>query len=418
MVICVFACAPCLQGQSTEPTINQSEAKTINKAVKALETSRQQAIEILLSSLSENSSAAINFALANIYFEDSQYAKARHQYEQALKKQPSFDRARANLVHTLLALNELEQATNHVRDMLTTPTPAPSVYTLAGYAYLAANQTVSAESAYRQALLLDSADINAKTGLARCLMLQERYNEAEHIIKQALEQVPDNKNLWSVYANCAIARQKPQRAIAILETSKRLNAVNPQALLTLGDLYLNANQPQKAVENYQLAFKQSKPTTSRLLKCAQGFLMSGNTLQAEMFLDKISPTNADEQISAKLLRAQLYEHQNKLPLAAKEFKDVLKTDPLNKTALKQIARIYTQTKQYAKAELFYDRALAIAPLSCEILIGKAQLEMEQNHPQAATKLLKKAQSINPQQSAQQYLNEIEKQSVFSGAQQT
>jgi tetratricopeptide (TPR) repeat protein len=80
-----------------EPKISDAEKDVLRKLIDLIKANPKAAIEQLEPQIKAGSSAAFDFILANLYFQDGNLAKAEQYYTSATKKHPSFRRAYKNL---------------------------------------------------------------------------------------------------------------------------------------------------------------------------------------------------------------------------------------------------------------------------------------------------------------------------------
>ena len=79
-----------------EPKINAEEKELFDKLIPQIQADPTQAIVMLIEAITPESSAALDFTLANLYVQANDYPKAVVQYRQAIIKFPDFQRAHMN----------------------------------------------------------------------------------------------------------------------------------------------------------------------------------------------------------------------------------------------------------------------------------------------------------------------------------
>ena len=73
-----------------EPGLNEQEKDTLRSLIKVIKSRPQSAIEQLTSQIKDGDSAAFDFILANLYFQEGQLEEATSHYEKAISKYLSF----------------------------------------------------------------------------------------------------------------------------------------------------------------------------------------------------------------------------------------------------------------------------------------------------------------------------------------
>ncbi|MFA7577771.1 MAG: tetratricopeptide repeat protein, partial [Candidatus Muiribacteriota bacterium] len=286
-----------------------------------------------------------------------------------------------------------------------------NTYNLIGYAYMLIDKPVSAENAYRQAMLLNRNDKSAMAGLARTLLAQKRYNECIYAVKELLKEEPRNKDLWYILTNCYSETGQIKEAIKSLETANIISDENYSSFITLGDLYLMNEQSDYAAANYHKAFKQQGANPKDIVRAASNLFDYGNTNEAYRIIEnhrkKIS-TNTQEEKKLKLIEAGIFINQQKLSQAEKILINLAENYPLDSSILIMNGDLYLQQKQYEKAILYYERAERTADDKSQALIRQAKVEVERENYNRAAELLENAQKLNPQPYIEKYLNQVKR----------
>ncbi|MCK4249348.1 MAG: tetratricopeptide repeat protein [Candidatus Omnitrophica bacterium] len=404
----------CREPGSEEPTVSQKEAEILEQVIKLSEEDLETAIEFLSAKVVSNSSSALDFSLGNLYFQKDKLEEAEDAYRNALKKLPGFSRARANLARILIGQGKIDAAIKEFKEILLAGKTRPSTLTLIGYTFLLKDRPVPAETAYRQALLLEPDDINAYLGLAKCLVQQERFKEAVKVLEDLLEDNPLNKELWFLLANANLALEKSDRAVITLECARRLDLASDQALASLGDLYLNQGQADEALIVYKEAFSMEEPSIDRLLRAVEGFIMMRQPSQAAVLLKrghileqagKVSWTPAQ---SCKLcwLKARQAHLKGEHEFALKAYNSLLEKDPLHGPALLATGDLHREEGRLEQALIFYERAGRIQDKEVKALIRQAQVEVDRQGYGRAVELLEAAQVLKPRAYVTRYLEQV------------
>ena len=395
---------------SEEPTVSKEEAELLKGAVTLSGESPGAAIEMLSAKRTGKSSAAIDFALATLFFQKGDLSAAEKAYREALRKLPSFNRARANLARVLIQQDRLAEAEEVLRIILKSGKARPETLTLIGYTFLMRGESVPAESAYRQALLLKPDDISAYRGLAKCLIDQERYREAIGLLENILEKDPGNSQLWLLLANASVAIDKSDAAITKLECARYLKIASPEAMATLGDLYINRNQPHDALLAYREAFSSGKPSPGRMLRAAEGFVMLRDYRGAEEMIAKLglSTELLSRRQTKRLhrLRAHLSYLKGDRKKAIASYRKLLEEDPLDVDALLALGDLYREECKLEEAVISYERASHIKGKEAEALVRQAQVEVERERYSKAVELLESALVFTHKKGVAKYLEQV------------
>ena len=121
-----------------------------------------------------DSSAAIDFVLANLQFQNGENAAAAETYEAAISKFPDFRRAHKNLGLLRVQTNDFAGGIEHLSKAIELGERDGRAFGLLGYCYVNVENYVAAEAAYRNAILQQPDVRDWQLGLARSLVAMEK----------------------------------------------------------------------------------------------------------------------------------------------------------------------------------------------------------------------------------------------------
>ena len=163
--------------------------------------------------------------------------RSEQTYEQALKKFPSF----YGLIKTWdlcnLAWEKLDEASKNLAKSISLGEADGISYVALGYCHLSLGRVVSAENAYRMAILLHPESIDARNGLVNCLLTTNRFAEALALLDELLESKPNDLFCHKARASALQGLRREVDAVIALETLRRMNQLDAAGMLSLGDLY-------------------------------------------------------------------------------------------------------------------------------------------------------------------------------------
>ncbi len=214
-------------------------------------------------------------ALASLYSSQGKFDEARKQLEAA----STLTQANAHPTQTQAAtLRLLARVDNQLHDPSAAAaallaalklTPEQPEDTLLA-AQLADEQcdASSAAAEYRKALDTlpknDPAYVDALSALAQALTTQEKFSEAEPLLRQALAQQPKNPALIAQLATVLASEGKKSEAITELEALHQAQPDQHAVTRMLADLYTQANEAAKADPLYTQLLAQGQPDASLL----------------------------------------------------------------------------------------------------------------------------------------------------------
>jgi len=194
-----------------EPRLSPEERATLEKIIPLMSGDLAKAAEQLAAGITPQSSGLLDFTLGNIYFQLDRLEESERNYRKALEKFPNFLRAQKNLGLVCVRRGEMAGAVRAFTRMIELGGGDSLSYGLLGQAHSALEDFLSAESAYRQALLLQPDSLEWKLGLARCLFRQQKFAEAASLCGELVEKNPERTDFWQLQASAFLGMKEPPR---------------------------------------------------------------------------------------------------------------------------------------------------------------------------------------------------------------
>ena len=162
-----------------------------------------------------------------------------------------------------MLLGHYQVAANHFQAALRAESSAKVAFNL-GLAYQRLGQNPESESAYRHALELNPLYTEAQQNLATVLNAQQRYFEAEGLLRQLLADFPWNTDICSNLAATLVQQGRPQDAASLLYPCLKRDPVHPIGWDTLGACLMDMGNTVDASGCFARAHTQA-PLNSRTL---------------------------------------------------------------------------------------------------------------------------------------------------------
>ncbi|MBZ0258770.1 tetratricopeptide repeat protein, partial [bacterium] len=234
-----------------EPRVTVPEREQMQEVLALISSDKlDEAVKLLDESRNEAASAVFDFTLANIHFQREELDKAAAAYKAATDKFPKFRRAWKNMALIYIRQGEFNKALPALTRVVELGGSDAITYGLMGFAYSSVENFLSAESAYRMAILLDPETVDWKMGLARSFFKQQRFAEAVALCGSLIEKKPDNADLWLLQANAYIGMNQSMKAAEIFELVDHLGNSTVDSLYMLGDIYVNEGLYELAANSY------------------------------------------------------------------------------------------------------------------------------------------------------------------------
>lgn len=398
-----------------EPRVTTDERNQMQKVLELISADKMdEAADRLAKMCNDAASAVFDFTLANIYFQQDKLDQSASAYQTAVGKYPKFRRAWKNLSLIYIRRGEFEKSLPALTRVIELGGADATMYGLLGYAYSSVDNHLSAESAYRMAILLDPATGDWKMGLARSLFKQERYGEAVSLFGRMVEEQPDRADLWLLQANAYIGLNQPLKAAQIYELVEHLGKSSAESLSMLGDIYVNEELYEIAVGAYIRAIKKSpQGSTNRVIRAAKVLAARGafaETRQLINSIERLGGDSIDNNTRKDLLklRARLAVADGSGDDEVRVLMEIVELDPLDGEALILLGQHSMRTGDNEKAVFYYERAAAIPGHEADALVRHGQLLVRMSKYAEALPLLRRAQQMKPRDNIQSYLEQVER----------
>ncbi len=397
-----------------EPRVTAVEREQLQKVMDAMsdEDDMQKAMKILRKSIRDSSSALFDFTLGNLYFQQDRLDEALTEYNKAIKKFPTFRRAykNAGLIH--VRAGDFAKAIPFLTKTIELGGHTGVAYGLLGFAYASTGNHLCAESAYRQAILLDPGTLDWQLGLARSLFKQQEFGDAASLCDTLIEKKPGNADFWLLQANAYLGLKQPMRAAENYEYVNTMGKATPESMAMLGDIYVNESCWDMAADAYLHAWElDNGHHPEKALRAARILAARGSLEQAKRILARVAEKKsalAQDNLKELLkLQARIAVAEGGGDDAVKILEEVVEADPLDGEALILLAQHYGRNKP-EKAVFYYERAENIEKYEAEAKLYHGQLLVGQAKYADALPLLRRAYELKPRADIEDYLKQVER----------
>lgn len=374
----------------------------------------EAAIQKLSNFIVDDSSAALDFTLGALYAQTGDLDQAIERYEIAVAKFPDYRRAHQNLGIALVQQGEYEGAVESLTKSIRLGSANSDVYGLLGNAYLNQEKNVSAEIAFRQAVVLDPNTTEWKLGLFQAYANQERYDGALGMIGDLIVDNPGKGSLWDLQAKVYVRSENADEAIVNLEVLRRLGAADENALVLLGDLYMSSEAYAMAQPNYLKALESGgSATADRTIRAAEVLTSLGDFAPARSLFSEIralgsSALNEEQDLKLLKLEARVAMAEERDEDAARFLDRVIEKDPLDGEALLLAGDFYSGIDETEKAMTRYETASKIQGFEADGLVKMAYLNVQFGKYTEAVDQIKKAIQIDPKDNYKSFLDQVER----------
>ncbi|QNN23166.1 tetratricopeptide repeat protein [Planctomycetales bacterium ZRK34] len=398
-----------------EPRVTAEEREKMFKVLELLgEEKLDEAVKLIQKNQNEAASAVFDFTLANIHFQNGQLDEAAANYQTAVEKFPKFRRAWKNLALIYVQQKEFAKAIPALTKVISQGGGDGQTFGLLGFSYISTDNNLEAESAFRMAILMEPNMRNWKMGLLQSMFQQTRYTDAAALCGQLIQQEPERADLWLLQANAYIGLNKPDLAAENYEFVDRLGKSTTASMNMLGDIYINRELYDLAVNAYIRAL-ESDPAAKpdRAIRAAKVLTARAAMDQTKSLIEKLMALRGD-QLSTEDHKA-LLKLQARIAVAegsgddeAKVLEKIVELDPLDGEALILLGQHAARNDDLEKAIFYYERAENLEKFEADAKVRHAQLLVKHGKYDEALPLLRRAQQINPRENVQKYVEQVER----------
>ncbi len=397
-----------------EPEISDEEKATLRGLLTTIKEDPRRAISTLEPQIESKSSAAFDFILANLYFQQGDLNNAEKWYNNAVRKYPNFRRAHKNLGLVLVQNGKFKQAVPAISQALALGDVDGRSYGLLGYSYLTEQLYYPAETAYRQAILMQPHVRDWKLGLARCLVETQDYTAAIALFDTLLQEDPDNRDFWLLQANAYIGQGETLKASKNLEMVRRMGGAAVTTLTMLGDIYMNHSSPELALSAYLEALQMSGDAhVPALMRASKLLTQTGNMEQAKRMIVQLrehlgANLKSQDELELLILEAKIARADGDDAKAFDSLKKIVERDALNGDALIELGNYYADQGDMARAVTRFEQAQLIAAFERPALIAHGQALIRKGSYKEALVRLRRALALESDRYLADYVERVER----------
>ena len=398
-----------------EPSVTLLERDTMQEILDFMSSDKvDRAIRLLEKNRGPAASAVFDFTLANIYFQQEDFDRAIDIYRDAVEKFPRFRRAWKNVGLIHVRLTEFDEAVEALTRVIELGGGDAVTYGLLGVAYSNIENDLSAESAFRQAVLLDPATVDWKMGLARSFFKQRRFADAVALFDVLISEDPSRAEYWLLQANAFIGLGKPLDAAENYEMVDGLGASTADSLSNLADIYVNEKLFDLAVDAYVRAMAmEPTPKPDRAMRAARVMTAHGEHRETKRLVVAITEgygdTLSDEDRKNLLkLRSRIAVAEGAGDEEARILEEIVALDPLDGEAILLLGQHAARNEKPESAIYYYERAAALEDFEADAKVRHAELLVRQGKYAEAVPMLRRAQDLDPREYVQEFLESVER----------
>lgn len=359
-------------------------------------------------------SAALQFNVGNLYFEEGELENAVLAFEKALKIYPSFRRAHRNLAMVLVRQGEEKKALGHLVEAIAAGDAGGGTFGLLGYCRLQEGEWASALQAYRMAQLSEPAMPEWKAGVAQCLQHLNLREEAVALLDEVIAERPQESSYASLQAAILLELGRSEEAVKALELPRRLGVLSGDGLLQLADLHLRAERLTEAGKLVEEAFaNEQKPDPQQVLTVTEAAMSFNEWDLAKLLLAKLGEVEEnkrnEETRQFRWVSARLQiESEESVEEGVTALEKLLSEDPTDGKVLLTLGKVRVKNGYLDQGELLLERATAVEESAVDAWVELARMRVKEERYEAALTAVDEALKLRPGGSLETYREALQK----------
>lgn len=288
--------------RSVEAHLALAQTQALRGSVKEATTAFNDALKL------DGANTQARLGLARLQINNGMPADAVPLMLKIVEEQPRNLEARLLLLHGLLAVGDLPQATTQLNVLLQQAPGSATVQTAAGMLATVKRDGEGARRAYSLALAADPKSYQALAGLLTAEMQGKKFGSAKALIEKQLSQMPNDPNVLMMAAQTYNAMGDAFETEKALKKTVEVDPQSLQAYAMLGKMY----------------YQQGRLDLAR--QELEGFV-----------------TRAPKSVPANTMLGTILELQGKKDEAKQRYNEALQVDPLAAVAANNLAWINANT---------------------------------------------------------------------------
>ena len=330
--------------------------------------------------------------LGNHYASAGDKDRARRQFQRVIALDAGHPNANLQLARIAVERKQGREALDYLAHV---HGQAAGIALLRAEALYWAGQSQESEAAIEILAKASSGDAPSLFALGLALARMEKYDRAEQMFSQVLEQDPSDADALYNLGLAAARAGHLERSRGALETALKTHPGDVAILAKLGRVYASEGNYPQAVLLLSEARKQSPRDPEVLLALARSLDAAGHSRDAVLAYDDYLALRPDDE-TARLDRALDYAETGKLAEAVTETKRHISRFPARADGYYRLALI-TERRDPAAALLLLNRALVLEPGLISARYDRGILLHKMARPADAVKDLELAAAAEPDQ---------------------
>lgn len=360
--------------------------------------------EVLLQGISANpESVPLRLLLARVEAGSKNLDAAVAQLQASIKLEPANKMLPFQLADLFWAFQRIDQAKALVREQVERQPGDEEAYLLAAQFFAGKNELQEAEGLLAKGIAGIPATFKLRFALSDVLVKEKKTDRALAVLKDALSLSKDPENPDIVTARVALSRlhlmmRDIQAARSEIDQVLSVSPKNTDGHFLLGQILIAEGKAADAVSEFRMVIGDRPDFMPAYLMLARTHLIEKQSELAMDVLGKALEVNPD---ATEILRAMAVLRTRNKDYAGAEanLRKILEKIPGDIRTRTQLGDLFFFTKDFEKAEREYDQLVREYGKSPLGYLRLSRLHAQRQQWDEAEKILRRGQSINPDEPA-------------------
>ena len=314
-------------------------------------------------------------------------------YKKSLQSRPDFIPAHSAIISALMQKGAADDAGQQLEALKkVAPNHPQTIYLEAQMAYQRKEYRTVRDLA--QQLLKTAPNNPTALQLAGAAEYQlGAFFQAESYLNKALQQAPDLRLARGLLITNYLRAGQPAKALATLQPVLGKIEEDPDFLVLVGEVYLQAGDPKKAEEYLNRASKLDPNDLTKRTAVAVAHMAQGRVTEAASEFEQIS--RVDDGITADQALIASYLRRNELDRALSAIDILQEKQPDDPATYSLQGRVLLAKKDNAAARRSFEKAVAMNPLYIPAVASLASMDMAEGNPARARTRFEEVLVVDP-----------------------
>ena len=303
-------------------------------------------------------------------------------YQKVLELSPDNISARQNIASIQIDGGKFDEARQQIAQMRKTVPNSPMIHYMEGLIAFRQHNYPAARDAVLQVLKVAPDHMPSMLLAGAVEFALGSHGQAQSYLERVVNRAPDNLYARRLMVASLAKSGQAQRALEVLQPGLNQFPEDGVLMALAGEVYLQNNEFAKAAQFFEKAAKLDPKSAGARTGLGLSRLAAGETDHALADLESASQLDSDKY-QADILLVTSHLRQANYDEALKAMQTLEKKQPNNPLTYNLKAAIYIGKKDTAAARRHLEHALELQPAYVPAAANLAQLDLQENNPQAA-----------------------------------